>query len=42
MLYSAFLNGEDEETGRKVLLLILTQLPRVRCPPRLTPSVKSW
>jgi hypothetical protein len=35
------LNGEDEETGRKVLRLVLTQLPRFRCPPRLTPGVRS-
>ena len=36
----AVLNGEDEETGRKALRLVLTQLPRSRCKPRLTPGVR--
>jgi hypothetical protein len=42
------LNGEDEETGRKVLRLVLTQLPRSRFRARLrrsvdmTSDVKGW
>jgi hypothetical protein len=34
---SPVLNGEDEETGRKALRLVLTQ---PRCQPRLTPGVR--
>lgn len=34
------LNGEDEETGRKALRLVLTQLPRSRFQARLIPSVR--
>jgi hypothetical protein len=34
------LNGEDEETGRKALRLVLTQLPRARFQPQLTPGVR--
>jgi hypothetical protein len=36
---SSVLNGEDEETGRKTLRLVLTQLPRSRFRQRLMPSV---
>jgi hypothetical protein len=37
---SPVLNGEDEETGRKALRLVLTQLPRSRFQPRLTRGVR--
>jgi hypothetical protein len=33
------LNGEDEETGRKALHLVLTQLPRFSFRARLTAGV---
>jgi hypothetical protein len=36
---SPVLNGEDEETGRKTLRLVLTQLPRFRFRARLTAGV---
>jgi hypothetical protein len=36
----AVLNGEDEETGRKALRLVLTQLPRSRFRARLTAGVR--
>jgi hypothetical protein len=36
------LNGEDEETGRKALHLVLTQLPRSRFQPRLSRSVRCF
>jgi hypothetical protein len=34
------LNGEDEETGRKVLRLVLTQLPRFRFRQQVSASVR--
>jgi len=34
------LNGEDEETGRKVLRLVLTQLPRCGFRQRLSAGVR--
>jgi len=37
---SPVLNGEDEETGRRALRLVLTQLPRCGFRQRLTPSVR--
>jgi hypothetical protein len=37
---SPVLNGEDEETGRKALRFVLTQLPRFRFRRRLTPGVR--
>ncbi len=37
---SPVLNGEDEETGRKALRLVLTQLRRFGCSPRLKRSVR--
>ena len=37
---SPVLNGEDEETGRRALRLVLTQLPRFRFRQQLTPSVR--
>jgi hypothetical protein len=36
------LNGEDEETGRKALHLVLTQLPRSRFQPRLSAGVRCF
>jgi hypothetical protein len=36
---SPVLNGEDEETGRKALHLVLTQLPRFSFRARLTAGV---
>ena len=36
---SPVLNGEDEETGRKALRLVLTQLPRSRFQAQLKPGV---
>jgi hypothetical protein len=37
---SPVLNGEDEETGRRALRLVLTQLPRFRFQQRLRRSVR--
>jgi hypothetical protein len=37
---SPVLNGEDEETGRKVLRLVLTQLPRFRFRQQVSTSVR--
>jgi hypothetical protein len=37
---SPVLNGEDEETGRKALRLVFTQLPRSRFQQQVSASVR--